>query len=189
MNKQTHFFIKKNIPLTLYSRKGCERVDVGYVWEMSWRRGQTATYWPKVLLATIAAPLPHLGWAAQPRVAEDSSPLSEACSHSAAFYLQLRLELNLNWLEMTDWLTTLSVAPGYIIIWYPPAYCGRMHLHWIQPRPRIKVISRYPRPEAPVSSAYLHRCLFWLTALSRVNMLQHWSLGLCMGIHFPHTCS
>ncbi len=28
---------------------------------MSWRRGQTATYWPKVLL-TIAALLPHLGW-------------------------------------------------------------------------------------------------------------------------------
>ena len=29
-------------------------VDVGCVWEVSWRWGQTATYWPKVLL-TIAA--------------------------------------------------------------------------------------------------------------------------------------
>ena len=65
------------------------------MWEVSWRRRQTATYWPKVLLATIAALLPHLGWAAQPWVAEGPSPLSGAGSHS---YLQLRLELNWNWL-------------------------------------------------------------------------------------------
>ena len=73
---------KKYIPLTLYSRKGCEGVDVGYVWEVrSWRRGQTATYWPKVFL-TIAALLSHSGWAAQPWVAEGPSPLSGAGSHS-----------------------------------------------------------------------------------------------------------
>ena len=36
-NERTHFFIK-NISLTLYSRKG----DSCCVWEMSWRRGQTA---------------------------------------------------------------------------------------------------------------------------------------------------
>ena len=52
----------KNIPLTLYSRKsckkGCESVDVGYVWKVSWRWRETATYWPQVPL-TIAALLPH----------------------------------------------------------------------------------------------------------------------------------
>ena len=49
---------------------------------MSCRRGQTATYWPQVLL-TIAALLSHSGWAAQPWFTESSSPLSGAGSHSA----------------------------------------------------------------------------------------------------------
>ena len=74
-NERTNTLLYKNIPLTLYSRKGCERVDVGCVWEVSWRRGQTATYWPKVLL-TIAALLSHSGWATQPWVTEGPSPLS-----------------------------------------------------------------------------------------------------------------
>ena len=58
-----------------------ERVDVGCVWEVSWRWRQTATYWPKVLL-TIGALLSHSSWAAQPWVTEDPSPLSGAGSHS-----------------------------------------------------------------------------------------------------------
>ena len=57
MNERTHFFIKK----IYLSHFIFERVDVGCVWEVSWRRGQTATYWPKVLL-TIAAILSYLGW-------------------------------------------------------------------------------------------------------------------------------
>ena len=54
-NERTNTLLYKNISLTLYSRK---------VWcwlSVSWRRGQTATYWSKVLL-TIAALLSHLGW-------------------------------------------------------------------------------------------------------------------------------
>ena len=93
MNGRTHFI--KNIPLTLYSQKDCERVDVGYVWEVSWRRGQTATYWPKVLLTIIAALLPHLGWAAQPWVSENPSPLSGAGSHSAGILSPTATELEL----------------------------------------------------------------------------------------------
>ena len=50
-----------------------ERVDVGCVWEVSWRRGRTATYWPKVLL-TIAALLSHPNWATQPWVTEGPKP-------------------------------------------------------------------------------------------------------------------
>ena len=51
-----HISMQKKISLTLYSRKGCERVDIGYVWEMSWRPNRTATYWPPThtLLAIIA---------------------------------------------------------------------------------------------------------------------------------------
>ena len=69
---------------------------------------------------------------------------------------------------------TPSVAPCYIFVWRPPAFCGRTHLHRIQPRPHVKVIFRYFRPDAHVSlsSAYLHRCISWLTARSKVNMLQ-----------------
>ena len=36
MNKRTHFFIKIYLPHFIL-----ERVDVGCVWEMSWRQGQT----------------------------------------------------------------------------------------------------------------------------------------------------
>ena len=39
------------------------------MWEVSWRRGQTTTYWSKVLL-TIAPLLSHLGLVAQPWVTE-----------------------------------------------------------------------------------------------------------------------
>ena len=56
-----------------------------------------------------------------------------------------------------------SVAPSYIIVWHSPTSSGRPHLHWIQPRPRVKVIFWYLRPDAPVSS---------LTTRSWVNMLQ-----------------
>ena len=146
----------KNIPLTLYS-KGLMLVVV------SWRWRQTATYWPKVLL-TIAALLSHLGWAAQPWITEGPSPLSGAGSHSASILSPTATG--------TDSLKP-SVASGYIIVWCPPASCGRMHLHRIQPCPQAKVIYRYLWPDAPVSlsSAYLHRCISLLTARSRVSML------------------
>ena len=115
--RTTHFFVK-NIPLTLYSRKGCERVDVGYLWEVSWRWGHTAAYWPKVIL-TIAALLSHLGWAAQPWITEGPSPLSAAGSQ---FGILNPTDSDCDW-NWTDWFKP-SVAPGYIIIWHPPASCG-----------------------------------------------------------------
>ena len=68
-NKRTNTLLYKNISLTLYSRKG----GVCCVWEMSWRQGQTAIL-TQVLLSTIAALLPHLGWVAQPRVTEGPRP-------------------------------------------------------------------------------------------------------------------
>ena len=68
--------------------------------------------------------------------------------------------LNSNWLKP-------SVAPGYIIAWYPPASCGRTYLHRIQPYPKVKVIPRYLWPDAPV---------IWLMARLRVNILQNMSL-------------
>ena len=72
--------------------------------------------------------------------------------HLVPNWLQLRLELHSNWLELKP-----SVAPGYIIVWRPPASCGCTHLHRIQPRPQVKVIFRYLRLDAPAS---LFFCLF-----------------------------
>ena len=133
-NERTITLLYKNIPLTLYS-KGLMLV---YVWEVSWKQGKTTIYWPKVLL-TIAALLSHSDWAAQLWATEGPSPLSGAGSHSGILTptdSNCNCNLNLNWPKP-------SVAPGYIIVWHPPASCGRMHLHQIQPRPQVKVIFRY----------------------------------------------
>ena len=119
-NGRTNTLLYKNISLTLYSRKG----DVSCVWEVSWRRGQTATYWPKVLL-TITALLLNSGCAAQAWITEGPSPLCGAGSHSAGI------------LSPTN---SSRLSPGYIFVWRPPA------------------------------SNYLHRCISWLAAQSRVNM-------------------
>ena len=98
MNERTHFFIKIYLSHFILTR-----VDVSCVWEVNWRRGQTATYWPKVLL-TIAALLSHSGWAAQPWVTEGPSPLSAAGSHSGILSLtDSNCNWNSNWL--TAWLT------------------------------------------------------------------------------------
>ena len=167
MNERTHFFIKIYL-----SHFILERVDVGCVWEGSWRRGQTATYWPKVLL-TIAALLSHSGWAAQPWVTEGPTP-------SACRWLSIR-HLVPNWLQLQrtqavcgTWLcncltcTCFLWAYAFATItefnhahrsrWYPDIF-DRMHLF-------------------RCSSAYLHRYISWLTARSRANMLHH--LQLCV---------
>ena len=64
-NERTNTLLYKNIPLSLYSRKGYEMVDVGYVWEVSWRRRETATYWPQVPLYYTSI-FSSFCWAAQP---------------------------------------------------------------------------------------------------------------------------
>ena len=109
-----------------------------------------------------------LGWAVQPWVTEGRKP--SVCKLILLLASYPPTDSNYNW--DSKWLQP-SVAPGYIIVWRPPAFCGRTHLHWIQPCPQVKVIFRYLQLDAPVSlsSAYLHRCISWLTARLRVNML------------------
>ena len=146
MNERTNTLLYKNIPLTLYSRKGCERVDVGCVWEVSWRREQTATYWPKALLTIVvllsrsAGLLNRGSWGPKPSV--------------WSWFSLRHLISNWNCNSNSNSLKS-SVAPGYIIVWHPPASCGRTHPHWIQPSPQVKVIFRYLRPDAPVSAVPL----------------------------------
>ena len=59
-------------------------------------------------------------------------------------------------------LTELPVAPGYIIVWSPPASCERRICTQFNPS-TVKVIPWYLRPDAPVP---------WLTARSKVNVSQ-----------------
>ena len=130
MNERTHFFIKIYLSHFILGR-----VDVDCVWEVSWRRGQTATYCPKVLL-TISALLSHLGLAAQPWVTEGPKP--SVCrwfsrGHLVPNWLQLHLELT-------------------------QAVCGT----WLY--------NCFAFTCFRCSSAYLHKCISWLTARSRVNI-------------------
>ena len=136
-NERTHFFIKIYL-----SHFILERVDVGCVWEVSWRRGQTATYWPKVLL-TIAALLSHSGWAAQLWVTEGPSPQSGAGSHSAGILSPNGTAIDSSCLwHLVIFLFDTHLLPVGVRICYH---------HQIQPCPQVKVIFRYLRLDASVS--------------------------------------
>ena len=63
------------------------------------------------------------------------------------------------WLQQTEFqLTQLSVAPGYIIVWPPPASCERHICTQFNPS-TVKVIPWYLRPDAPV--IYTGAFLIW----------------------------
>ena len=87
----THFFRK-----IYFSHFILKRVDIGYVWEVSWRRGQTATYWPQVPLTIAALFLILLGCSTRVLRAQ---ALCLALTLTTASCPQLRLELEL-WLQL-----------------------------------------------------------------------------------------
>ena len=163
MNERTHFFIK-NIPLTLYSRKG----DVSCVWEVSWRRGQTATYSPKVLL-TIAALLSHSGWVAQPWVTEGPKSCVCRCLSMRQLvpnWLQLQLELELTQADCGIWLYFCLTSTCFLWTYASGTITEFNHVH--RSRWYSDIFDRMHLFRC--SSAYLHRCISWLTARSRDNM-------------------
>ena len=86
-------------------------------------------------------------WAAQPRALMAASPQSGAGSHAGI------LSPNL-WLQLTE----LPVTPGYIIVWLPPASCGRHICTQLNPS-TVKIIPWYLRPDAPV--IYTGAFLIW----------------------------
>ena len=140
MNETNTLLYKKYTSHTLFS-KGLLK---GYVWKVSWRRRETATYWPKVPLTYSAGMLNRGPWGPKPSV--------------WSWFSLRHLISNWNCNSNSNWLCNWpkpSVAPGYIIVCRPPASCGRMHLHQIGPRPQVKVIFRYLRPGAPVSVVHL----------------------------------
>ena len=121
MNERTHFFIKIYL-----SHFILERVDVGYVWEVSWRRGQSAILTQQYLSTS------WLG--------------CSTVGHRGPKALCLPLALTpASCLPLTNWL-----KPPVPWLYHCSTFtCFRC------------------------SSAYLHRCISWLTTRSRVNMLQN----------------
>ena len=150
----------ENVPLTLYSWKGCERADVGSVWELSCRRNRLPHIDTKFLCIT-AALLSHsaglLNWGP-----EGPSPLSGAGSHFSTFsptttetrtVTATRIELCQ---PRTPTQLKPSVSPSYIIVLRPPAFCGRTHLHRIQP---------------------VHRSRWYSDIFDRMHLFLDWRLG------------
>ena len=124
MNERTHFFIKIYL-----SHFILERVDVGCVWEVSWRRGQT------VILTQSSS------------------------DHSSTSF--------------SSWLGCSTVGHGGP----KPSVCrwfSRGHLvsnsNWLKPSVSWLYFCLTPTCFR-CSYAYLHKCISWLTARSRFNML------------------
>ena len=123
---------------------------------MSWRRGQTATYWPQVLL-TIAALLWHSGWAAQ-------------LSVWSWFSLRWHPISNSNWLPSVSWLYFCLTSTYFLWAYASATITEFKHVH--RSRWYSDIFTRMHLFRC--SSTYLHRWISWLTARSRVNMLQWW---------------
>ena len=114
------------------------------MWGVSWRRGQTATYWSQVLL-TIAALLPRSGWAAQLWVTEGRKP---------SVYKQILTLASCP--QLTPTASGTGTRTDSTQNWLNQAVCGTWLYNCFsstcfQPRPQVKVIFRYLRPDAPVS--------------------------------------
>ena len=137
-DEQTHFFRK--IYLSHFLQNGCERVAKGLCVRGELETEQTATHWPPVPL-TIVALLFSFCWAAQPGFLKAQA----LCWELVLTASNCNSNFNCNWLQLTQ----LSVAPGYIIVWRPPAsyecrICTEFNLS------TVKVISWYLRPDAPI---------------------------------------
>ena len=142
-----HTSLEKYTSHTLF-----ERVAKGLCVKGELEMEQTATYWSQVplsfaaLLSYSAGLLNREFWGSKPSAGSWFS-LSRTATRTPTNFP--------NSLE-------LCVAPGYIIVWHPPASHGRRNCTEFNPS-TVKVISWYLRPDAPVS---------WLTAGSKVSMLQ-----------------
>ena len=165
MNERTRFFIKIYLSLFIF-----EMFDVGCVWETSWRRGQTATYWPQVIL-TIAALLALSDWAAQPWVTDGPNPSAVGSQFG------ILSPTESNWNRNSKRLKP-PVAPGYIFVFtstcFQWAYASATIIEFNHDHRSKWYSDIFDRMYLfRCSSAFLHRCISWLTAQSRVNMLQY----------------
>ena len=142
-----HTSLEKYTSHTLF-----ERVAKGLCVRDELETEKTATYWPQVPLS-LAALLSHSAGCST------GSPEGKAlCRELVLTASNCNSNFNCNWLQLTQ----LSAAPGYIIVWRPPASYERRICTEFNPS-TVKVISWYLRPDVLVSR---------LPAESKVNMLR-----------------
>ena len=146
-DERTHFFRK--IYPSHFIRNGCERVTKGLCVSGELETEQTATYWPLVPLSFAALLSRSAGLLSRRFWGVHSLLLGAGSLYS---FLSLT-----NIIQLTE----LPVAPGYIIVWLPPASCERHVCTQFNPS-TVKVIPWYLRPDSSV---------LLLTAGSKVNML------------------
>ena len=123
----------------------------GYVWEVSWRLNKDCNILTPSSPGNSSTSFSSSS-AAQPRAMRAASPQSGAGSHAGIFSPKL-------WLQLTEF----PVAPGYIIVWHPPASCGRHICTQLNPS-TVKVIPWYLQPDSPViyTGAFLIWQLGWV---------------------------
>ena len=163
-NERTNTLLyKKYASYTLF-----ERVDVGCVWEVSRRRGQTATQSSSDHSSTSSSSWLGLLNRGSLRAASPQSASWFSRWHLVPNWLQLQQELEL---ELTDlsrpWLLVIFLFDAYL---FPVGVriCSEFnHVHRSRWYSDIFDWIHLFR----CSSAYLHRCISWLTARSKVNML------------------
>ena len=109
-------------------------------------------------------------WAAQSRVLRAHSSLLGVCS----LYSMLSPT---HWLQLTQ----LPVAPGYIIVWHPPASCGR-HICTQFNTFTVNVIPWYLRPDAPV--IYTGTFLIWQLGRGLICYIIFYSLAVWFKVIF-----
>ena len=133
-----HSSLEKYTSHTLFEMvaKGLQK---GYVWEVSWKLNKDCN-----ILTPSSSSYSSTSflfcWAARSGVLRAHSTLLGAGS----------LNSNLSPTATTDSkLTELPIAPGYIIVWHPPASCERCICTQFNPS-TVKVIPWYLRPDAPV---------------------------------------
>ena len=119
-DERIHFFRK-----TYLSHFILERVAKGLCVRGELETEQTAAYWPQVPL-TIAALLSRSAGLLNRGSLRAASPQSGVGSQYPELQFRTSTATDSNWLK-------LSVAPGYIIVWLPPASCGRRNCTEFKP--------------------------------------------------------
>ena len=146
-DERTHFFRK--IYLSHFIRNGCERFAKGLCVRGELETEQTATYWPPVplsLAALISRSAGLLNW-----------------GPAGCWFLYSILSPT--WLTPTNWTSCRTGLYHYLT---STCFLWASHLHPIQP-----VHSQgYTLISSTGFTGYLHRCISYLTARPRVNMLQ-----------------
>ena len=157
MNKQTRFFIK-NISLTLYSRKG---------WCWLCVRGELEMGTDCYILTPSSSDHSSTSFAFRLGCSTMGHKLS-VCKLILMLASCPPTDSNWNWLLSVSWLY-FSLTPTCFQWVYTSATITEFnHVHRSRWYSDIFDLMHLFR----CSSTYLHKCISWLTARSRVNMLQ-----------------